>query len=60
MTKDFFDVIESNGKAEERFIFLFKKRMFITEINKNISESQRTYNVKKIVKVRPFFVSFLL
>ena len=52
--QDYFDVIESNGKAEERFIFLFKTRMFITEINKNISESQRTYNVRKIVKVSQF------
>lgn len=52
--KDNFDVVESDGKENERFIFLFKSRMFLTEINKNISESERTYNVKKIIKVHVF------
>lgn len=50
--KEFFDVIESDGKKNERLVFLFKTRMFISEINKNpISESQRTYNIQQIVKL---------
>ncbi|OTF74202.1 hypothetical protein BLA29_008210, partial [Euroglyphus maynei] len=49
--KDFFDVIDTDGTVRERFIFFFKSRMFITEINKNLSADQRTYNVEKIIKL---------
>ncbi|XP_075678853.1 obscurin isoform X3 [Dermatophagoides pteronyssinus] len=49
--KDFFDVIDTDGNVRERFIFFFKSRMFITEINKNLSADQRTYNVEKIIKL---------
>lgn len=52
--KDYFDVIDSEGKKNERFIFLFKTSLFITQINKNISESQRSYEQKQKVKVSLF------
>jgi hypothetical protein len=44
-------VTDSEGNTNERFVFLFRGRMFITDVNKGISSDQRTYNVKKIIKV---------
>ncbi|GAB6018703.1 hypothetical protein CHUAL_000380 [Chamberlinius hualienensis] len=48
--QDWFTITDSSGRSKERYLFLFKSRIFVTKVRK-LSENQSSYILKDIIKL---------
>lgn len=53
LTHDWFTVTDAEGKARERYVFLFKSRILICKV-KRVSDDRSVFVLKDIVKVSLF------
>lgn len=51
LTHDWFTVTDPEGKAKERYLFLFKARILICKV-KRVSDDRSVFVLKDIIKVR--------
>lgn len=58
LTHDWFTVTDVDGKARERYLFLFKARILVSKV-KRVSDDRSVFVLKDIVKVSLFYLTNL-